>query len=65
VRLGRACQIHERPVADGFVLPGEPLEETCEVLLIVRASDAEEIHARLAADSWAAKGLLRTGRVVP
>jgi hypothetical protein len=37
--------------AEGFVLLGGPLEGTSDVLLIIRADDANEIHARLSADS--------------
>ena len=51
--------------AEGFVLLGGPLEGTSDVLLIIRASDANEIHVRLAADSWTAKDLLRIRQIVP
>jgi uncharacterized protein YciI len=51
--------------AEGVVLLAGPLEGTADVLLIVRANDSSEIHARLAADSWTTKDLLRTKQVVP
>ena len=50
---------------EGFVLLGGPLEGTPDVLLIVRANDAEQIRARLSGDSWTRKDLLRISRVVP
>ena len=51
--------------AEGFLLLGGPLVGTSEVLLIIRASDEETIQARLAADCWAVKDLLRVTRIVP
>src|SRR5262249_26422596 len=39
--------------AEGLVLLGGPLEGTSDVLLIFRASDANEIHARLSGTSAA------------
>lgn len=51
--------------AEGFVLLGGPLEGTSDVLLIIRADDANEIHARLSADSWTGKDLLRIKQIVP
>lgn len=52
-------------VAEGFVLLGGPLEGTRDVLLIVRANDAQEITSRLSADPWVVKGLLVATRIVP
>lgn len=52
-------------VVEGFVLFGGPLEGTSDVLLIVRANDANEIHSRLSADSWTSKDLLRIKQIVP
>ena len=49
---------------DGFVVLGGPLEDTPDVLLIVRAESVEEIQARLAADPWSGD-LLRVTRVTP
>ena len=51
--------------AKGFVLLGGPLEGTSDVLLIIRANDANEIHARLSADSWTSRDLLRIKQIVP
>ncbi len=48
-----------------FVLLGGPLEGTPDVLLIIRANDAEQIRARLSGDSWTRKHLLRVTQVVP
>jgi hypothetical protein len=48
---------------EGFVLLGGPLEGTSDVLLIVQASDANEIHARLSIDSWTSKDLLRIKQI--
>jgi len=51
--------------AEGFVLLGGPLEDTPDVLLIIRAKNAEEIHIRLSEDSWTRKDLLRVKQIVP
>jgi hypothetical protein len=51
--------------AEGFVALGGPLEGTSDVLLIVRAKDAYEIHARLSGDSWTSKELLYIKQIVP
>lgn len=51
--------------AEGFVLLGGPLEGTPDVLLIIRATDANEVHARLAADPWTRNDLLRIKQIVP
>lgn len=48
-----------------FVILGGPLEGTSDVLLVVRAESADEVHARLGSDPWAAKDLLRITRVTP
>lgn len=50
---------------DGFVLLGGPLDGTPDVLLIMRARDADEITARLADDAWTRNGLLRIKQIVP
>lgn len=52
-------------VSDGFVVVGGPLEGTDDVLLVVRASSADEVAARLAADPWSSADLLRVRRVAP
>lgn len=49
--------------AEGFVLLGGPLSGTREVLLIVRTENEQQVEARLAADCWAVKDLLRTRQV--
>lgn len=51
--------------AEGFVVFGGPLEGTADVLLIIRAETAEEIHSRLAEDPWTTNELLRISRVDP
>lgn len=51
--------------AEGFVLLGGPFEGTPEVLLIIRAKDAEEVRERLQGDSWTRKDLLRVKQIVP
>lgn len=51
--------------AEGFVLFGGPLEGTSDVLLIVRANDANEIHARLSIDCWTSKDLLQIKQIAP
>ena len=51
--------------AEGFVLLGGPLEGTSDVLLIIRANDGHEIHARLSADSWTSNQLLHIKQIVP
>lgn len=42
---------------DGFALLVGPLEETRDVLLIVRANDAEEVRHRFACDPWSGQML--------
>jgi hypothetical protein len=49
----------------GFVRLVGPLEGTADVLLIVRAADAQEIETRLAGDCWATRDLLRITRIAP
>jgi len=51
--------------AEGFVLLGGPLEGTQEVLLIIRATGAEEIRSRLSGDCWTRKELLRNTQITP
>ena len=52
-------------VDDGFMLLGGPLAGTRDVLLIVRAANEQQVEARLAADCWTVKNLLRTCQVTP
>ena len=49
--------------AEGFVLLGGPLQGTDDVLLIVRAASEAEVEARLAADCWAVKDMLRIRQI--
>jgi len=51
--------------AEGFVLLGGPLEGTPDVLLIIRAKDANQIQVCLSADPWTRKDLLHIKRIVP
>jgi len=51
--------------AEGFVLLGGPLGSGEEVLLIVDAPDEATVRTRLAADPWAASGLLDIKTVEP
>ena len=52
-------------VAEGFMVLGGPLTGTRDVLLIVRAASERAVEARLAADCWSVKDLLRTVRIGP
>jgi hypothetical protein len=50
---------------EGFVVLVGPLEDTRDALLVVRASSAGEIVARLASDPWSTNGLLITMQISP
>jgi len=50
---------------EGFVALGGPLEGTRDFLLIIGASDADEIASRLESDPWSGKDLLRITQVAP
>lgn len=50
---------------EGFAALVGPLEGTRDALLIVRASSAAEIGARLALDPWSRNGVLTTKQVSP
>ncbi len=52
-------------VAEGFVILGGPLGNGGSVLLIVNASSAAAIHARLAADPWTPMSLLPVTAIEP
>jgi hypothetical protein len=52
-------------VREGFVVLGGPLEDTSDVLLIVRAGTADEVVNRLSEDPWTAPDLLRVSKVMP
>jgi len=51
--------------SEGFVLLAGPLEGTQNVLLSICAENEDEIHGRLAKDSWTRDGLLRTVEIAP
>jgi hypothetical protein len=48
---------------EGFVALGGPLEASMDVLLIVRARNAELVAARLADDPWSRNGLLMVKQI--
>jgi uncharacterized protein YciI len=50
---------------EGFVLLGGPLEDTSDVLLIVRARTPDEVAERLAGDPWTSHDLLRVSQIMP
>ncbi len=52
-------------VDEGFIVLGGPLEGTAEVLLILRASSADEIERRLSPDPWRKNGLLVAKQCLP
>jgi len=52
-------------VEDGFVLLGGPAGDGQHVLLAIEAAGEPSLRDRLAADPWAATGLLRVGTVEP
>ena len=46
---------------EGFILAGGPLGDGEHTLHMVEADDEQDVAARMGADPWAAKGLLRIG----
>jgi uncharacterized protein YciI len=52
-------------VDDGFIILGGPVGDGEQTLHAVEATDENDIRARLAADPWAAAGLLRIGTIEP
>jgi hypothetical protein len=48
-------------VDDGFVILGGPLDDGQHTLLMVEATDEQQIVARMGEDPWARMGLLRIG----
>lgn len=48
----------DRLVEEGFLLLGGPLEGERETLHVVRAATEAAVRERLAADPWAASGML-------
>jgi uncharacterized protein YciI len=59
--IGYVRKLHD----EGFVVLAGSLEGTEDALLIVRATDEQEIKQKLEWDSWTANDLLRTTKVVP
>ena len=53
----------DRLEAEGFFLLAGPLEQSNEVLLVVRAGSREEVERRLAEDPWTGLRLLETVRI--
>lgn len=51
--------------SEGFVVLGGPVTGTRHVLLVVRASDEQEIQERLSRDPWSRKELLRVTEIRP
>ena len=50
---------------EGFVILGGPLDDSPDVLLVVRAATADEARSRLAEDPWTHRDLLRISRIAP
>jgi hypothetical protein len=48
-------------VHDGFVILGGPLDDGQHTLLMVEATDEQQVVARMGEDPWARMGLLRIG----
>jgi hypothetical protein len=48
-------------VDDGFVILGGPLDDGQHTLLMVEATDEQQVVARMGEDPWARMGLLRIG----
>jgi uncharacterized protein YciI len=51
--------------ADGFIVLGGPLGQSGDVLLVIDATDANEINAALARDPWSQLGLLAIKEIQP
>lgn len=49
--------------ADGFVVLGGPLGDSGEVLLIIDASDEDEIQTTLERDPWSPSGQLEVQKI--
>ena len=48
---------------EGFVVLGGPLDGTPDVLLVMRAENADAVRSRLAEDPWSSRDLLRITRI--
>jgi uncharacterized protein YciI len=51
--------------SEGAVLLAGPLENSSDVLIVMRAESPEVIEARLAEDIWTQNGMLATTRISP
>jgi uncharacterized protein YciI len=54
-----------RLAADGFIVLGGPLGQSGDVLLVIDATDANEINAALARDPWSQLELLAIKEIQP
>ena len=52
-------------VADGLIVLGGPLAGDREILHVIRAGSELEVRDRLAADNWAANGMLTIASIEP
>jgi uncharacterized protein YciI len=52
-------------VDDGFVFLGGPIGDSDRNLLVVEATDEQEIETRMSEDPWASMGLLCIGSIEP
>jgi hypothetical protein len=52
-------------VDEGFITLGGPLEDSPDVLLVIRATTGDEIVGRLTADPWTLNGLLVIKQIWP
>lgn len=59
------AQFMDALTAEGVVVLGGPLEGTPDVLLVMRADNAQEIVERLNGDPWTSLDLLRTRSITP
>jgi uncharacterized protein YciI len=50
-------------VDDGLIVVGGPIDQGERTLHLVEATDEDQIRARVAADPWAAMGLLEIGAI--
>ena len=60
---GAHASFMNRLESEGFIVLGGPLEDAPDVLLIVRATTADEIVERLRDDPWTSRDLLRVTRI--
>lgn len=60
---GEHAAFIDRLVDDGFIWMGGPLVEEGGALLIVKASDEDEVRARMKNDPWYEHGILQLASV--